>query len=117
MFACLRLLSALTTSACYSGNVATVGRDLDKVLATDPQYWSKVKIRGENSHMSEFASLEQVKRHNTTVSAMDNELLDSRVHFSDASDPWSSSRHVAVLQSLDAVEQVRLVSAIVRYIA
>lgn len=33
--------------------------------------------------------------------------LDSRVHFSDASDPWSSSRHVAVLQSLDAVEQVR----------
>lgn len=33
---------------------------------------------------------------------------DSRVHFSDANDPWSSSRHVAVLQALDAVEQVRL---------
>lgn len=32
---------------------------------------------------------------------------DSRVHFSDVSDPWASSRHVAVLQSLDAVEQVR----------
>lgn len=38
---------------------------------------------------------------------MDSDLLDSRVHFSDAGDPWSSSRHVAVLQSLDAVEQVR----------
>ncbi|GAB9475243.1 hypothetical protein Gpo141_00012345 [Globisporangium polare] len=37
--------------------------------------------------------------------------LDSRVHFSDASDPWSSSRHVAVLQSLDAVEQ-KLVAAL-----
>lgn len=33
---------------------------------------------------------------------------DSRVHFSDAGDPWSSSRHVAVLQALDAVEQVGL---------
>lgn len=43
----------------------------------------------------------------TTKSKMEGEL-DSRVHFSDASDPWSSSRHVAVLQSLDAVEQVRL---------
>lgn len=32
---------------------------------------------------------------------------DSRVHFSDAGDAWSSSRHVAVLQSLDAVEKVR----------
>lgn len=39
---------------------------------------------------------------------MDSEMLDGRVHFMDASDPWSSSRHVAVLQSLDAVEQVRL---------
>ncbi|KAF1790424.1 hypothetical protein GQ600_18352 [Phytophthora cactorum] len=32
---------------------------------------------------------------------------DSRVHFSEVSDPWSSSRHVAVLQALDAVEKVR----------
>ena len=31
---------------------------------------------------------------------------DGRVHFSEVSDPWSSSRHVAVLQELDAVEQV-----------
>ncbi|TDH71955.1 uncharacterized protein CCR75_007861 [Bremia lactucae] len=30
---------------------------------------------------------------------------DSRVHFSDVSDPWSSSRHVAVLQTLNAVEK------------
>ena len=34
---------------------------------------------------------------------------DSRVHFSEVSDPWSSSRHVAVLQALDAVEKVRAV--------
>lgn len=32
---------------------------------------------------------------------------DSRVHFSEVSDPWSSSRHVTVLQALDAVEKVR----------
>uniref|UniRef100_A0AAV1TCK8 Mediator of RNA polymerase II transcription subunit 11 n=1 Tax=Peronospora matthiolae TaxID=2874970 RepID=A0AAV1TCK8_9STRA len=36
---------------------------------------------------------------------------DSRVHFSDVSDPWSSSRHVAVLQALDAVEK-KLVTAL-----
>ncbi|CAI5700855.1 hypothetical protein KXD40_005773 [Peronospora effusa] len=36
---------------------------------------------------------------------------DSRVHFSETSDPWSSSRHVAVLQALDAVEQ-KLVTAL-----
>ena len=38
---------------------------------------------------------------------MENEG-DSRVHFSEVSDPWSSSRHVAVLQALDAVEKVRV---------
>ncbi|KAL3668287.1 hypothetical protein V7S43_006380 [Phytophthora oleae] len=36
---------------------------------------------------------------------------DSRVHFSEVSDPWSSSRHVAVLQALDAVEK-KLVTAL-----
>ncbi|CAH0491778.1 unnamed protein product [Peronospora farinosa] len=36
---------------------------------------------------------------------------DSRVHFSETNDPWSSSRHVAVLQALDAVEQ-KLVTAL-----
>lgn len=30
----------------------------------------------------------------------------SHVHFSDANEPWSSSRHVEVLQSLNAVEKV-----------
>ena len=32
---------------------------------------------------------------------------DSRVHFSEVSEPWSRSRHVAVLQALNAVEKVR----------
>ncbi|KAG7401205.1 hypothetical protein PHYBOEH_002389 [Phytophthora boehmeriae] len=36
---------------------------------------------------------------------------DSRVHFSEVTDPWSSSRHVAVLQALDAVEK-KLVTAL-----
>ncbi|CAI5738862.1 unnamed protein product [Peronospora destructor] len=36
---------------------------------------------------------------------------DSRVHFSEVNDPWSSSRHVAVLQALDTVEQ-KLVTAL-----
>lgn len=36
---------------------------------------------------------------------------DSRVHFSEVSDPWSSSRHVTVLQALDAVEK-KLVTAL-----
>lgn len=31
---------------------------------------------------------------------------DSRVHFSEVSDPWSSTRHVAVLQALNVVEKV-----------
>ncbi|CAH0476460.1 unnamed protein product [Peronospora belbahrii] len=30
---------------------------------------------------------------------------DSRVHFSEVNDPYSSSRHVAVLQALDTVEK------------
>lgn len=33
------------------------------------------------------------------------------MHFSEVSDPWSSSRHVAVLQALDAVEK-KLVTAL-----
>jgi hypothetical protein len=34
--------------------------------------------------------------------------LDGRVHFSDNSDPFTGSRHAAVLHSLGSVEQVRL---------
>ncbi|DAZ95876.1 TPA: hypothetical protein N0F65_009078 [Lagenidium giganteum] len=42
---------------------------------------------------------------------MEAELADSRVHFSEAAEPWSNTRHAAVLQSLDAVEK-KLVAAL-----
>ncbi|KAJ0393730.1 hypothetical protein P43SY_004931 [Pythium insidiosum] len=42
---------------------------------------------------------------------MEGELADGRVHFSDNNDPFTGSRHVAVLQALNAVEK-KLVAAL-----